>query len=112
MTTSGISSGGSPNDQLAVRRLAPGGPVHRHVRPDPGRLLLAGQAVGGLPRDVTEEHVDLEPLLDRLTLEKRPFEGTLDSADDMDELMVEHGEAEDRRLGCYRPSSGRRTRMA
>ena len=74
----------------AVRGLAPGGPVHRDVGPHPGRLLLARQAVGGLPGHVAEEHVDLEALLDGLALEQRPVEGGTDGADDVDEEMVEH----------------------
>ena len=75
----------------AVRGLAPGGPVDRHVGPDPGRLLLARQAVGGLPGHVAQEDVDLEALLDRLALQERPVERGADGADDVDEQMVEHG---------------------
>ena len=74
----------------AVGGLAPGGPVDRDVGPDPGRLLLAGEAVGGLPGDVAEEDVDLETLLHRLALEQRLLERPADGADDIDEEMIEH----------------------
>ena len=78
-------------DQLRYDGLAPGGPVDREVDPDPGRLLLAGQAVAGLPGHVTEEHVDLEALLYGLALEERPSKERTDGADDVDEEMIEHG---------------------
>ena len=58
-----------------VGGLAPGRPVQAGVDPDPRRALLAGEAVGGLEADVAEEDVDLEPLLDGLTLEERGLEG-------------------------------------
>jgi hypothetical protein len=74
-----------------VGGLAPGGPVHRDVGPDPRRLLLAREAVGGLPRDVAQEHVHLEALLDRLALEQRLVEGPADGTDDVDEDVIEHG---------------------
>ena len=54
-----------------VRRLAPARPVERHVGHDPWRLALAGQPVARLPRDVAEQDVDLEVLLERLALQER-----------------------------------------
>ena len=55
----------------AIGGLAPRRPVERDVGDDPRRLALAGQAVARLPREVAEQHVDLEVLLERLTLEER-----------------------------------------
>ena len=76
----------------AIRGLTPRRPVDGDVGAHVWRLLLAREAVGGLPGDVAEEHVDLEALLDRLALEQRPVERGADAADDVDEQMVEHDE--------------------
>ena len=61
---------------------------------DTRRLPLAGQAVAGLPRDVAEQHVDLEVLLERLPLEERRLEGVAQGADRIGEDVVEHLRAE------------------
>jgi hypothetical protein len=73
MTTSGSSSGGSPMDQLRYEV-----------------WLLAGEAVGGLPRDVAQEDVDLEALLYRLTLQQRLLERAADGGDEVDEEVIQH----------------------
>ena len=65
-----VADGPAPVGGLAPRR-----PVEAGVDPDPGRALLAGEAVGGLEAHVPEEHVDLEALLDGLTLQQRGLEG-------------------------------------
>ena len=84
--------GGLTDRPAAIRGLAPGRPVDRDVGPHAGRLLLAGQAVGGLPGHVAQEDVDLEALLDGLALEQRTVEGVADGADDVDEQVVEHAD--------------------
>src|SRR5205823_2895641 len=73
-----------------VRALAPGRPGEADVGPHPGRHALARQAVRGLPRQVAEQHVDLEPFLQRLAFEEAGLEGLAQRADDVDEDMVEH----------------------
>ena len=54
------------------------------------RLLLAGQAVGGLPGHVAKEDVHLEALFHGLALEQRPVERGTHGVDDVNEEMVEH----------------------
>src|SRR3546814_5500754 len=71
-------------------RLGPGRPVEGDVRLHPGRQALAGQAVGGLPGRVAEQHVDLEALLERLALEERLLEGVAQGADGICEDVIEH----------------------
>ena len=86
----------------AVRGLAPRRPVERDVGDDTGRLALAGQAVARLPRDVAEQDVDLEVLLERLALEERGLERVPQRADGIGEDVVEHPafEATRRIAGC------------
>ena len=74
-----------------VGRLRPRRPVEGDVGLHPRREALAGQAVGRLPRHVAEQHVDLEPLLERLPLEERLLEGVAQRADGVGEDVVEHG---------------------
>ena len=57
---------------------------------DPRRLALAGQAVARLPREVAEQDVDLEVLLERLPFEERRLERVAQRADGIGEDMVEH----------------------
>ena len=87
----------------AVGGLAPGGPVEAGVDPDPGRALLTGQAVGGLEAHVSEEHVHLEALLDRLALQQRGLEGVPVGGDELGEDVVQHGGAEATVLPCPPP---------
>ena len=55
------------------------------------RGSLAGQPVGGLPRDVAEEHVDLEALLDvLLPFEEGGLERLAERADGVGEDVIEH----------------------
>ena len=61
---------------------------------DPRRLALAGQAVARLPRDVAEQDVDLEVLLERLALEEGGLERVAQRADGVGEDVVEHGDRE------------------
>ena len=77
-----------------VGRLAPRRPVQAGVDPDPCRPLLAREAVGGLEAHVAEEHVDLEPLLDRLALEERGLERVPVGGDELGEDVVQHGGSE------------------
>ena len=79
---------------LAVGGLAPRRPVERDVGDDPRRLALTGQAVARLPREVAEQHVGLEVLLERLPFEERRLEGVAQGADRIGEDMVEHLGAE------------------
>ena len=74
-----------------VGRLRPRRPVEREVGLHPGRQALAGQAVGRLPGDVAEQHVDLEPLLEGLALEEGALERVAQRADGIGEDVVEHG---------------------
>ena len=76
----------------AVRRLAPRRPVERDVGHDPGWLSFAGEPVAGLPRQVAEQDVDLEVLLERLPLEEGALERLTERADGVGEDVVEHGE--------------------
>ena len=74
----------------AVGGLAPRRPVERDVGDDPRRLALAGQPVAGLPRDVAEQDVDLEVLLEGLPLQEGGLEGVAQRADGIGEHVVEH----------------------
>ena len=58
---------------------------------DPRGLALAGQSVARLPRDVAEQDVDLEVLLERLAFEEGGFERVAQRADGIGEDVVEHG---------------------
>src|SRR3546814_782318 len=82
--------GGLADVPRPVSRLGPGRPVEGDVRLHPGRQALAGQAVGGLPGRVAEQHVDLEALLERLALEERLLEGVAQGADGICEDVIEH----------------------
>ena len=64
---------------------------------DPRRLALTRQAVAGLPREVAEQDVDLEVLLERLALEEGGLERVAQRADRIGEHVVEH-----RRGGYWR----------
>ena len=75
-----------------VGALAPGRPVEAEVGPHPRRAALAGQAVGGLEGDVSEEDVDLETLLDRLLLQERALERLAERRDHVEEDVIDHGE--------------------
>ena len=57
---------------------------------DPRRLALAGQPVARLPRDVAEQDVDLEVLLERLPFQEGGFERVAQGADRIGEHVVEH----------------------
>ena len=57
---------------------------------DPRRLALAGQPVARLPRDVAEQHVDLEVLLERLPFEEGGLERVPQRADGIGEDVVKH----------------------
>jgi hypothetical protein len=57
---------------------------------DTRRQPLAGQAVARLPRHVTEQHIHLEVLLERLALEEGTFEGFPQGGDGIGEDVVEH----------------------
>ncbi len=75
----------------AVGALAPRRPVEREVGPHPGRVALAGQAVGGLEGEIAEEDVHLEALLDSLLLEQGALEGFPERADHVEKDVVDHG---------------------
>ena len=55
-----------------------------------GRRALAGQPVAGLPAEVAEQDVGLEPLLERLALEQRVLQRIAQGADGVREDVVEH----------------------
>ena len=82
--------GGLADRPRPIGALAPRGPVQRQIGPDPGRFLLAGERVRRLPRHVAQEDVDLEALLDRLSLQERVFERGASLGDEVDEDVVEH----------------------
>ena len=75
---------------LAVGGLAPRRPVERDVGDDAWRFPLAGQPVARLPREVAEQHVGLEVLLEGLPFEERRLEGVAQRADRIGEDMVQH----------------------
>jgi hypothetical protein len=54
-----------------VRGLGPRWPLKCQIDLHPWWVALTWQAVDGLPGDVSEEDVGLEPFFERLTLEKR-----------------------------------------
>jgi len=58
----------------SVRGLAPRWPVEGDVGDHAWRESLTRKPVAGFPGDVTQHHVDLEVLFERLTLEKGAFE--------------------------------------
>ena len=74
----------------AVCSLAPAGPIEVDVGNDARWLPLAGQAVRRLPRQISDEDIDLEVFVEGLTLEKRGLEGVAERADRIGEHMVEH----------------------
>ena len=78
---------------LAICRLAPRWPVERDVRDHMGRQALAGKAIAGLPREVAEENVGLEVLLERLTFEEGRLERVAQRTDGIGEDVVEHASA-------------------
>jgi len=78
---------------LAIRGLAPRRPVERDVRNHVRWQAFAGQPVTGLPREVAEEDVGLEVLLERLTFEECGFERVAQCTDGIGEDVVEHADA-------------------
>jgi hypothetical protein len=74
----------------AVRRLAPTGPVEVDVSDDPRWLPLAGQSVRRLPRQVAQQDIHLEVLIEGLPLEESGLERVSERADRVGEHMVEH----------------------
>src|SRR3954447_20009093 len=72
-----------------VRGLAPCRPFEGDVGDDSWGLSFSGQAVARLPREVTEQDVDLEVLLERLPLEEGTFESVTQRADGVGEDMIE-----------------------
>src|SRR5205823_5420857 len=94
----------------AIGGLAPGRPVERDVDPHAGQQALAGEAVRRLPRQVAEQHVDVQVLLDGVPLEQGVFQGLAHGADGDEEEVVEHdGPAYGRTLTIMtNPWAGRR----
>ena len=66
--------GGLADRPGPVGALAPRRPVQGEVGPYPGRLLLPGSGIRGLPGHISQEHVDLEALFDRLALQEGVLE--------------------------------------
>ena len=75
----------------AVGALAPRRPIECEIGSDAGRVSFSGKAVGRLEGKVTEEDVNLEPLLDSLLLEEGSSKGLADRPDDVEEDVVDHG---------------------
>ena len=86
----GPSSKGSPMYHDRYARLGPRRPVEGDVGPHPRRRALAGQPVARLPGEVAEQHVGLEPLLERQPVEEGVLEGVPQRTDGVGEDVVEH----------------------
>src|SRR5205823_4861243 len=87
----------------------PGGPVQADVGPDPRQCAFTRQAVGRLPRQVAEQHVDLEPLFDGLTLQQGLGEAPAHGRDDVEEDVIQHPGNEAIRPDRDRPTGDRTT---
>ena len=61
---------------------------------DPGRVPLTGKDVGGLPSDIAEQDVGVEPLLERLAFQSGRLERFSESADGVGEDVVQHDDVQ------------------
>lgn len=75
---------------LAIRRLAPRGPIERDVSKDSRRSIFTREPVTRFPTQVTEEDIDVEVLFESLALEKGALESVAEGADDIGEDVIEH----------------------
>ena len=73
-----------------VGRLGPRGPLEGDVGVHPRGQTLAGDAVAGLPGQVAQQDVGVEPLLERLAFQECVLERVPQSADGIGEDMVQH----------------------